>query len=327
MVSGTMKDTINGIAMDVHDINLNRSFSNYNPTDMVTPEPGAYPLFESESGRANLEMPEDFFRITWRMEFINAKSNAIQEEKSRLFSAALYKKGFSFPAVKIAGIPTTRKSCDEGYLIIDSANQLYHLKMVKGIPFVKKVDLSGGIQFKHIACVDFRDKRYYAYLIGADDQVYILTQDEYELIRIPAGKFNAETDELKIYGDLFNYDVITSGDGFMDVVVLDKEYQKINEYSETWPMREQMKAARAFASLFPAQLSLTSRNSNFIRFYFTISKGFRWLIPSLLLMVIHFWVIRKRGRPLRHIADLAMILVTGVFGFIAVNIFPNRFFD
>ncbi len=327
MVSGTMKDTINGLAMDVHDINLNRSFFNYNPTDMVTPGPGAYPLFESESGRANLEMPEDFFRITWRMEFIHAKTNKMEEEKSRLYSAALYKKGFSFPAAKIAGIPTTRKSCDEGYLLVDSDNQLFHLKMIKGNPYVKKVDLPGGMLFKHIACVDFRDKRYYAYLIGADDQVYILTQDEYELIRIPAGKFDAETDELKIYGDLFNYDVITSGDGFMDVIVLDKDYQKVNEYSETWPMREKMKAARAFASLFPGQLSLTSKNSNFIHFYFTISKGFRWLIPSLLLMVTHFLIIRKRGKPLRHVADLALILVTGIFGYLAVNIFPNRFFD
>ena len=100
MISGTMKDTISGIAMDVHDINLNKSFFSFKPTDMLTPGPGLWPLFESESGRANIEMPEEFFRISWRMEFIHAKTNRISEEKSRMFSAALYKKGFEFPAVE-----------------------------------------------------------------------------------------------------------------------------------------------------------------------------------------------------------------------------------
>jgi hypothetical protein len=326
MISGTMKDTIRGIAMDMHDINLNRSFFSFKPTDMVTPEPGVYPLFEAESGRANLEMPEDFFRITWRVEFIDSRTNKILEEKSRLFSAALYNKGFSFPAVKIAGIPTTRKSCDEGYLIIDSKDQLFHVKMIKGNPFIKKVVLPDGLKFKHISCVDFKDKKYYAYLYDTEGDMYILTQDDYELVKFPVGNFHPESEELKIYGDLFNYNVIISGEGFIRVVVLDKEYLKQKEYNETWPVRAETKTGKLFSILFPAQVGLTDENSNYVNFYFTLSKGLKWLIVSIILMIVQFFLVRRRRRLIRHVADFGIILVTGIFGFIAVNVFPNKFF-
>jgi hypothetical protein len=313
--------------MDVHDINLNRSFFSYSPTDMVTPDPGDYPLIESESGRANLEMPQDFFRITWRMEFIDSKSDKILEEKSRLYSAALYKKGFEFPAVKIAGIPTTRKSCDEGYLIIDFKNQLFHLKMIKGNPYIKKIEVPDGLKFKHIACVDFKDKLYYAYLFDTKGDIYILTQEEYELVRLPVGDFDAEANELKIFGDLFNYDVVIAGNGFIRMVVLDKQYRKVNEYRETWPVKEEMRAGKIFGFLFPGQVSLTKENSNFINFYFSLSKGFMWLILSCLLIIGHFLIVRRRGNFKRHLVDFGLILITGIFGFIAVNIFPNKFYD
>jgi hypothetical protein len=326
MISGTMKDTIKGIAMDMHDINLNKSYVNFQPSDMVTPDPGLYPLIESESGRANLEMPDDYFRITWRMEFIDARTNKILEEKSRLYSAALYNKGFAFPAAKISGIPTTRKSCDEGYLIIDSKDQLFHLKMIKGNPFVEKVFVPDGLKFKHILCVDFKDKRYYAYLYDTQGDIYILTQEDYELIKFPVGNYHPETEELKIYGDLFNYTVIVSGEGFVRVVALDKEYKKVAEYNETWPVRAETKTGKLFSALFPAQLSLTDENSNYINFYLTLSKGFKWLIVNLVLLAVHFILVRRRGRLIRHAADFGIILVTGIFGFIAVNVFPNKFF-
>jgi hypothetical protein len=238
----------------------------------------------------------------------------------------LYNKGFTFPAGKISGIPTTRKSCDEGYLVIDSKDQLFHFKMIKGNPFVKKVVLPDGLRFKQISCVDFKDKKYYAYLYDTEGDIYILTQDDYELIKFPVGNFHPESEELKIYGDLFNYHVIITGEGFIRVVILNKEYLKVKEYNETWPVRAETKTGKLFSTLFPAQISMTDENSNFINFYFTLSKGFKWLIVSILLMIVHFVLVRGRGRLIRHVADFGIILVTGIFGYIAVNIFPNKFY-
>ena len=54
LVSGTMPDTIKGVAMDMHALNKAKSVFNFKPDAMNSPQPRLFPLFESESGRANL---------------------------------------------------------------------------------------------------------------------------------------------------------------------------------------------------------------------------------------------------------------------------------
>ncbi len=327
LMSGRMPDTIKGIAIDMHDVGRNRSFFRYKPADMNSPKPKLFPMFESESGRAALEMPNDYFRITWRVEFLDAATNQILEEKSQMFSAALFQNGFVFPATKIEGLPTTRKSCDEGYFMVDSRSQLFHVKMVKGKPYVKKVNLPDGLKFKHIACVDFKDKKYYAYLFSESNEVYILTQDDYELIKFPVEGFNAENCELKIYGDLFNYTVIVEAEGRVEVFALDKEYKKVDAYKESWPVVKERREGKIFGYLFPAQLSMNDQNSNFIKFYLNGSGNMGWVVFNLLLVAAHFVILRRRRVPLNNqILDLGLVAVTGIFGFIAVNFFPNKFF-
>jgi hypothetical protein len=327
LVSGKMPDTIRGRAIDMHDIGRNRSFFRYNPEDMNGPKPKLFPMFESESGRANLEMPDDFFRITWRVEFLDAATNQILEEKSQMFSAALYQNGFAFPATKIEGMPTTRKSCDEGYLIIDSSNQLFHFKMVKGKPYVRKVKLPDNIKFKHISCVDFKDKKYYAYLFSEKNEIYILTQDDYELVKFPVEGFDAETSDLKIYGDLFNYTVIIEAVGQVDVIALDKEYKKVDAYTESWTIRKETREGKIFGYLFPAQLTMNDPNSKFVNFYVSGSGSLGWIVLNLLLVAVHFVILRRRKAIMNNqFLDLGLVAVAGVFGFIVVNFFPNKFF-
>ncbi|MCX6221019.1 MAG: DUF4857 domain-containing protein [Bacteroidia bacterium] len=328
MVSGLMPDSIKGKAIDIHEVGRNRSFIRIKPEDMNCPKPKLFPMFESQSGRASLELPNDYFRITWRVEFIDAGSNKILEEKSQLFSAALYHKGFAFPAIKIEGIPTTRKSCDEGYLIVDSSNQLFHVKMIKGQPFVKKISLPEGLKFKHIACVDFKDKKYYAYLISDKDGIYILTQDEYELIKFPVTEYDAGNCELKIFGDLFNYNVTVDAEGHTDVIILNKEYKKVDSYHESWPKLSDRTEGKIFGYLFPVELLMEDRNSKYINFYWKGSGGKGWIILNLLLVAVHFLILRQREAKLKgHTVDLALVAVTGIYGFLAVHLFQNKFFD
>lgn len=328
VLNKTMPDSINGVAMDMHDITINRSTFRVRPKEVNAPQPTLFPLFESQSGRANLSMPDDFFRITWRMEFIDAATNKINEKKSRMFSAVLYKRGFQFPATIIEGIPTTRKSCDEGYFVIDSANQLFHIKMIKGEPYVQKVDVPDGLKFKAIRCVDFKNKRYYAYLFSTDNHIYILTQYEYELIKFPIENLNPEMAEIKIYSDLFNFNVIAITDGEMRVTALNRDYRKVGEFSETWPVRNERTEGKIAQFIFPAQISLTNKNSGFVKFFIKPAENFNWLILSLVFTIIHFVVLkRKKVKIAKHILDFVIIAITGIFGFMAVNIFPNKFFD
>jgi len=328
IIDGTMPDTIKGVALDMHVINLNRSFFRLKPRDIFAPSPGLYPLFESQSGRANLEMPEDFFRIQSRMEFVNAASNKVEKYKSIVFTKALKKQGFTFPSKMIEGIPTTRKSCDEGYFVIDAKDQLFHIKMIKGSPFVKKVDLPQGILFKKISCVDFRDKKYYNYLISDKNNIYILTQGDYKLIKLPIDGYDPANEELRIFGDLFNYTAYFIGKDHINIQVLNKEYQKIDEYKESWPSRSQRIEGKVASFLFPAELSLSAWNNSYNKFYFERTKGFNWIYLNLLLIVVYILILRKRKADLKTgIIDYIIIGFTGIFGFIAVNFFQNKFFE
>ena len=119
MADGTMPDSIEGVKMETPSISRASSFYRYTPKRLDSPVPTLWPMLESQSGKVNLAMPEDYFRIDKSMEFIIARTNEINEEKSRLFTDALTAEGFIFPADIIAGLPTTRKSCDEGYFITD----------------------------------------------------------------------------------------------------------------------------------------------------------------------------------------------------------------
>lgn len=328
MVSGKMPDTIKGRAMDMHEIGRNRSFLRYKPEDMNCPKAKLFPLFESQSGRASLELPNDYFRITWRMEFLDAASNKILEEKSQHFSAALYHFGFSFPATRIEGLPTTRKSCDEGYLIIDSEEKLFHVKMIKGKPFVKKINLPEGLRFKHIVCVDFKDKKYYAYLFSEKNEIYILTQDEYELIKLPVTEFNADNCELKIYGDLFNYNITVDREDRSDVIILDKNYKKVASYQENFKVLSERREGIVFSYLFPAQLSMEDPNTKFLNFYLKGSGGTGWITFHLLLLGLQLLILSRRNAKIRdNLVDLGLVAMTGIYGVLAVNLFQNKFFD
>lgn len=326
--SGTMPDSINGVKLNIPAISRAKSFFRLKINDIDAPVPSFYPLFESRSGRTTLELPEDFFRITWRIEFIDAATNKILEEKSQLFSAALFHNGFSFPAKKISGLPTPRKSFDEGYLIVDSKDRLFHLKMIKGKPFVKRIDLPEDLKFRHIGCVDFKNKEFYAYLFSEKNEIYVLTQGDYRLIKWPIEGFEASKCDLKIYGDLFNYTVIIETDDHIKVIALTPEYQVVNTYSEYWKVKEQQTEGKIFASIFPAMVSMTSNDSKFIRFYFTPSNGFNWMVFNLLLAIIHFVRLYRRKSDLKsHFPDMVIVAVCGIYGFIAIHFFQNRFFE
>jgi len=328
LASGAMPDSINGTPLEMRAIAKENSFFRLKASEIDAPKPDLYPLFESRSGRAQLELPEDFFRITWRVDFIEAATNQILEEKSQMFSAALYQKGFAFPAKLISGLPTQRKSCDEGYLIVDSKDQLFHLKMIKDRPFVKIVDCPEGLKFTQISCVDFKNKKFYAYLFSAKNEIYILTQDDYKLIKWPVDGYDPATCDLKIYGDLFNYTVIIEAEDHIKAIALTPDYQLVDTFTESWKTKEQLAAGKVFASVFPAQLSMTSENSKFIRFYFSPSKGFEWIFLNLLLIALHFiWLFRRKTKLKNHLADMGIVAFCGIYGFIAIHLFQNKFFD
>lgn len=201
-------DTINGVAVTPKMIQMENFTFRSAPSEVNAAQIGLYPLMESMSGRVDLKMPGDVFRITADgIEFIDMASNQINAEKSAQFTEMMKKKGFRFPAIEIAGNPSTKKEYDEGYLLLDADRRLFHLKQIKGRPYIRDVQLPEGLQLKHLYVTEFKSRKTLGFLTDVNNAFYVLNNRTYDVVKVGIPAFNPETDGLTIIGNLFDWTI------------------------------------------------------------------------------------------------------------------------
>lgn len=207
-------DSINGVAVTPKIVQTENFNFRSVPSDINAPSIGLYSLLESMSGRVDLKMPDDVFRITAQgIEFIDMASNSVNTEKSLQFTEAMTKKGFHFPAIKIAGNPTVKKEYDEGYLLLDANRQLFHLKQVKGRPYVRAIALPEGLTLDQLYLTEFRNKKTLALMTDVNNAFYVLKSRTYDIVKTGLPAFNPQTDALTIIGNMFDWTVrVTTAD-------------------------------------------------------------------------------------------------------------------
>ena len=241
---GRFPDTLNNIALTPKRIQTENFIFRLNPQDVNTKKIPLYPLLESMSGRVDLKMPDDMFRITSKeIQFIDMASNEINNAKSALYTEALLKKGFRFPANIISGNPTTRKDYDEGYLLTDKEGQLFHFKQVKGRPFVRKIDMPKHISIKHIFLTEFKNRKYHAFLTDSENKLYALLTKSYTFQSIPIVSFNPEKERISIFGNLFDWTINISGEFKNQYYAIDAKEFKLLKSME-YPLQEETLAEK-----------------------------------------------------------------------------------
>lgn len=208
VTDGRFPETICGRAITPRDIQTTNFHVRYNPADINKPKIGLYPLLESMSGRVDLEMPDDVFRITENgIEFIDMKSNSIKQEKSARFTEMMLKKGFRFPATAISGNPTDRKEYDEGYVILDADHKLFNLKMTKGRPYCRAIELPDGMTAKHVFITEFTARNMLCFIADNENGWWVVKRPSYEVIKTGIPSFNPETETMLIMGNMIDWTV------------------------------------------------------------------------------------------------------------------------
>lgn len=217
-----------------------------------------YPLLESMSGRVDLVMPDDVFRITSkRMEFVDMESNQVDEEKSVRFTEALSKKGFTFPATIVSGNPTARKEYDEGYLVYDKAGKLFHLKQVKGRPYVRLIDVPEGLSIEHIFLTEFKNRRILAFITDSQQRLYALQAKSYEFKQVPIPSFNPKEQILSIIANAFDWTIMLSEEEADAYYAMDAtSYTVIDQMKR--PYEEESLAEKVGDIIFPVRLRFSS---------------------------------------------------------------------
>lgn len=257
-------DTLNGIPVTPRMAQKENFNFRVVPSDINAPRIGLYPLLEAMSGRVDLQMPEDVFRITEKgIEFIRMASNTVDNEKSKRFTEAMEKKGFRFPATEIAGNPTTRKEYDEGYLLLDTNHRLFHLKQTKGRPYVRSIELPEGIQLKHIFVTEFRNRKTLAFMTDTDQAFYVLRSKTYDVVKVGIPAFNPEKEALSVFGNMFDWTLrVTRPEVETYYAVNADDYSLIK--SMELPAGELTVAEKTGKYIFPLRLSFTSGTDKYV---------------------------------------------------------------
>ena len=168
---GRFPSEIEGVAVESRDVERTNFMFRTSPGEINRRRPTVYQLLESMPDRIDLEPATDVFRITGEgIEFVDMETNTIDQKKSAAFTKVLRDKGFSFPARVVSGNPSTRKRYDNGYLLVDDALRVYHMKQVRGRPFVRRTDVADSLQIGQIFVTEFADRKS---LQGAESKRYV----------------------------------------------------------------------------------------------------------------------------------------------------------
>ncbi len=316
---GEMPDSLDGIKLDYKDLRTNYIYLNLRPSDIYHYQIDLYPLIESKPDGPELAMPAEFFRIKDKIEFINCETNKINEKLSERFNRALVKAGFSFPAQKYFGNPTTMKSFDDGYFIIDSKGKMFHLKRVHNKPFVKEIPLPEDVQVEYMLVKELDLREFHGILITKDNRAFIVSMNNYKLIPIPIEGYDKTRMQLKLMGNIkCRIFTIIDKDSLM-AFVTDRNYKLIDTYKYKWLSNKERVPGKILSVVTPFTLKMTTKDNGFYNFYFSFNGVYAFLFNILLVALTFFLLKKYKGREFKsQILDLVIVLLTGLYGFIGV---------
>ena len=261
---GRFPSEIEGVAVESRDVERTNFMFRTSPGEINRRRPTVYQLLESMPDRIDLEPATDVFRITGEgIEFVDMETNTIDQKKSAAFTKVLRDKGFSFPARVVSGNPSTRKRYDNGYLLVDDALRVYHMKQVRGRPFVRRTDVADSLQIGQIFVTEFADRKSLGFLVDSEKRFYTLGAEDYKLHEIPVGKFGPTRENMMIIGDMFYWTVTIQGaESKRYVAVNARDYSLADEYR---PEEKPQAWAEYAKYLFPFELSFTSPLDGYVK--------------------------------------------------------------
>ncbi|WP_168734204.1 DUF4857 domain-containing protein [Pseudothauera nasutitermitis] len=323
---GRLPDEVAGWPFDPEAAARHGTRMRLTPRQLDKPDFSLYTLMESVPGVKGLETPPDLFRMTDRIEFIDAASNRIDEDKSRRFSRALAAAGFTHPARLVGDNASTLKSYDNGALLVDAQWRVFHLWQVNGEPRVTRTDTILPPSVLAIRVLQPPSREYHGIVIFPD-QLLLLDWENHIPHRLPldghrpaAESFSAEETPLH-----WEFSHARNETGVRKFVLADRQLNPLLRH--TWHEGDADAGKRAIRAnsmglLFPFRLEFHIDENTQRSLYFS-TFGAPW--PATLagiaaaLCAYILWCRRRHG-CLPHGLDLLFVLLTGWFGAITLAV-------
>jgi len=321
---GLLPLKIDGESFDKESIRADRQVVELKPKQIAwrSPDEQVYPLLESQPDAARLAFPEDRFRLAGGLEFINADFNRPDQELSRKFNQALKEAGVAFPLRLAAGNHTILKSFDDGFFLLDASGAVFHLKRVKGEPWVLKTPIDPALGVRSIKVSENSRKEFHALLLTNDDRLFLLSYDNYRLIPLPLEEYVPDSMDFKLIINPLYRTAVYSDDKIIRAVVLDKDYRPLTRYQHTMPGAELTRAQSVFSYLAPFRLDMEDPNSGYFAFQLKFWGAHSLIALSWAMALFLVYALRRRGGGKGIWADGLVVLLTGAYGLIAVTMPP-----
>ena len=281
------------------------------------------PVFESQSGSASLSMPVDLARIGENITFINARTNKVDTEKSKLFTSELLNNGFVFPVKIFGSNPDVRKSFDAGIFLLDSNNQLFNLKMIESKPVVEKY--KADFNNEEIALISIKENQYanfYGFVISKAGNIYLINRNS-TVNKFLIEDYNPYKDGLRIninpLHTLINVTKETEQTSYLFY-----NNQLIKSY--TLEIIPTLSGARLYFYnvLFPFSIyGNIYTAAEYLKVEITTNIPAS-LIFIIILIIIYFIICRYfKSISKTTIIDMAVIALSGIYGFTALLLLQN----
>ena len=267
VAEGRLPDSLYGVALTPKLIQQNAFHFKTSPKQLNKPAVGLYTMLESASGRVDLQLPPDVFRLTDEgLEFIDCETNTVNRAKSLSFSRELTKHGFTFPVQLIWGNGSTRKDYDNGFLLTDANNRLFQLKMVKGCPWVREIQSPipnhAPLAWKQLFTIEPANRQLVGLVVSSDNRLFAVRANG-TLTQIGVGEYDPQQMQIAIVGDLFHWTIT-------EYTATDTRYYAVDARTfeqvacEIVPDPEEPLSRRLMRYLLPVRLRFTSWRSQLI---------------------------------------------------------------
>lgn len=303
-------DSLNGYALNRMSLAMGMANGGGRPEHLHSPSLGVKEIMDAKPYRLALQDPDQVFRFTEdEMQIISKRGNKLDTLKSRLFTEALNEAGVQWPIRRSSGNPTSRKSFDFGYILLDSNREVYHMVQYDGKPVVKKTSVTPDMNIKLLRIKEPMSKAYLGFLISEEGHLSMLKAD-YSVQ--PLGvTCDLEVNSFWMMGNLLTWTFEVSDDKGYTLYAMDAHtYEILKTERHEYP-------AQAFKEyrkwLFPVMINFEHEKDKYIYPQFNEWSA-KALILNVLLAIILIFVQRKRKDVNYWLVGTTA--VTGLFGFI-----------
>ncbi len=313
-----LDDTICGIEVSPRVFKMTSFVFQSYPRDINKEQAEVYPLMESMPVRIELEDPKEVMILDGDVKVVDMATNTINESRSNRFSKIFAERGFEFPLTDFSANITARKGYDEGYLMVDAAGDVFHLKQQAGRPYMRKIGMPDGMKAKKVFIMENVDHRNLGFIVDMDNRLFVVEAGSYRLSQIPVGSYNPQTDRITVMGNVFNWTIrISNESGSRWYAIDNDDYALLGTYSYEY---EQSLLSKIEAYIFPFELTFTSTTDCWA-YPRVLNLSWMALILNVVLAIAMAVVYRRCRR--KAITATVVTVVFGLFSFIPFMLFKD----